>query len=498
MILLPDTNATTLTRLPEKGLMTATSEMDVPHLSEQSFASFLDDLNDVESKEVTIEDTNEDVEGDPILATNEVQGEPPEENLEPMMSTPIVALQGTPTIDVQDQDRQTQQAIVPINDSDRNPNPFDNAGLPHQGLFADDNAHLPGPRVVGDDKNVVATITENQTKLQTPVTATRAEHAPMPIAATGTNLDKADLHGDSGFLALQKSGLPSEFTSKNQHVATQQIPEQFPKITAPATEIIAREGAAPLRQTLTFAEKAPVSEPKAIVPNAADTKANIVSGFAPVSNSDISQIHNASERVEVHAVAPAAKSEPTPQAQFGFPVLAPVTTKIQEGPVEPLMKDFLQETAPLSAIKSEAIQLNTLTTTQNPVLKMLPPGNAQAIADAVLTLRDSGGKIDVSLSPEELGRLTIKLDHTPQGNHFTLSAERGDVQELIRRQIEALQNEFRSMGFENATFAFEQQNDAQDDPENMHSNRSGIQISTSEEIVEKRQFAPKSGLDIRI
>ena len=54
--------------------------------------------------------------------------------------------------------------------------------------------------------------------------------------------------------------------------------------------------------------------------------------------------------------------------------------------------------------------------------RLIPAGNLQAISEAALVLRESAGRIDVTLAPEELGRLSIKLDQTPQGPLFTFSA----------------------------------------------------------------------------
>ncbi|MEP5152143.1 flagellar hook-length control protein FliK, partial [Planktotalea sp.] len=77
----------------------------------------------------------------------------------------------------------------------------------------------------------------------------------------------------------------------------------------------------------------------------------------------------------------------------------------------------------------------------NSAPKTSPAANLQAINNALLTLQDDGSQINVSLSPEELGKLTIKLDQTAQGTIFTFSAERAETQELIRRQLEQLQEQ---------------------------------------------------------
>ncbi|MGH1576811.1 flagellar hook-length control protein FliK [Planktotalea sp.] len=126
--------------------------------------------------------------------------------------------------------------------------------------------------------------------------------------------------------------------------------------------------------------------------------------------------------------------------------------------------------------------------------------NAHAITDAVVHLRDTGGQVDVALSPDDLGRLSIKLEQTNQGSVFTFSADRADTQDLIRRQIEQLQEQFRAMGFENLNFAFENQGQDQSAKASEKSNTPTEQPkhATQETVLKVMLTEPSSGLDIRI
>lgn len=160
--------------------------------------------------------------------------------------------------------------------------------------------------------------------------------------------------------------------------------------------------------------------------------------------------------------------------------------------------ESLPEHQTLSQIKIESAPPNLQTPLANQMIRALPAGNIQTISDAILTLRDTGGQIDVTLSPEELGRLTIKLDQSAQGNVFTLTAERGDTQEIIRRHIVQLQEQFRSLGFENATFTFAGQGKGSGNQSHGAAEQGKARAQTPEINLEIRQYAATSGLDIRI
>lgn len=87
------------------------------------------------------------------------------------------------------------------------------------------------------------------------------------------------------------------------------------------------------------------------------------------------------------------------------------------------------------------------------------------------------GSVDIMLSPEELGRMRVSLAHVDGSLVVTLSAERQETQELLRRHGEDLAQEYRNLGYtsvdlqfetaEHASEQFEQENasvDASGDP----------------------------------
>lgn len=94
--------------------------------------------------------------------------------------------------------------------------------------------------------------------------------------------------------------------------------------------------------------------------------------------------------------------------------------------------------------------------------------NGRAIAEAAVSLTDKGGRIDVTLSPEELGRVTVKMDQSSSALVIILSAERPETLDLIRRNIDLLEQQATALGHEGASFSFEQsseQHNSSGDPD---------------------------------
>ena len=86
------------------------------------------------------------------------------------------------------------------------------------------------------------------------------------------------------------------------------------------------------------------------------------------------------------------------------------------------------------------------------------PTTAHAISEqlSVAVAQASDGQIEVSLAPEELGRVKLSLQHGDNGLTVLLQAERPETLELMRRNIELLQRDFRALGYEQISFGFTQ------------------------------------------
>lgn len=73
-----------------------------------------------------------------------------------------------------------------------------------------------------------------------------------------------------------------------------------------------------------------------------------------------------------------------------------------------------------------------------------------------LARRLPDGPIEVSLSPEELGRVRLSLQAADGGMVVQIAAERSETLDLIRRNIDLLAQELRDQGYSELSFAFGQ------------------------------------------
>lgn len=127
----------------------------------------------------------------------------------------------------------------------------------------------------------------------------------------------------------------------------------------------------------------------------------------------------------------------------------------------------------------------------------LPRHVAMQIVEVARTLPDR--PVEISLNPEELGRVRISLGTIEGAIQVSLTAERQETLELIRRNIEQLAEEFRDMGFADISFDF-------GDPERQNENsRESESISdvdpnsrNPEEAKTQLRLELGSSLDIRM
>lgn len=126
-----------------------------------------------------------------------------------------------------------------------------------------------------------------------------------------------------------------------------------------------------------------------------------------------------------------------------------------------------------------------------------PPPVALQLIEAFV--RSEGGRTEIALNPEELGRVRFAMVATDAGMTLAITTERPETADLIRRNLEDLAREFRQMGFENLTFSFD---DAPQDqqPENApHSQTQNIATDSApimaEPVVQQRLC---TGLDLKL
>ncbi|KJZ21139.1 flagellar hook-length control protein FliK [Loktanella sp. S4079] len=86
------------------------------------------------------------------------------------------------------------------------------------------------------------------------------------------------------------------------------------------------------------------------------------------------------------------------------------------------------------------------------------PDTARHIAQQmVVAVTEQPGKAtEIALNPEELGRVRLSMTVVDGAITMNVTAERQETNDLLRRHIETLAQEFRELGFSDITFAFGQ------------------------------------------
>ncbi|MCV2881791.1 flagellar hook-length control protein FliK [Actibacterium sp. XHP0104] len=64
------------------------------------------------------------------------------------------------------------------------------------------------------------------------------------------------------------------------------------------------------------------------------------------------------------------------------------------------------------------------------------------------------GEIELAMNPEELGRVRLSLSASENSLQVVIQADRPETQDLMRRHIDQLGQEMRSLGYRDVSFAF--------------------------------------------
>lgn len=161
-------------------------------------------------------------------------------------------------------------------------------------------------------------------------------------------------------------------------------------------------------------------------------------------------------------------------------------------------------TEELSALPEELGRTNTTETMQRDIqrptteLRMTRHVAAQLL-DVARQLPDR--PMEISLNPEELGRVKMTLSANENTISVTLMAERGETADLLRRNLETLSQEFRELGYSEISFSF-----AGDDAQQQGENDSGQTADSSHFLsdeIDEASLTPNKitldgGVDIRL
>ncbi|MEH6774454.1 MAG: flagellar hook-length control protein FliK, partial [Cereibacter changlensis] len=117
----------------------------------------------------------------------------------------------------------------------------------------------------------------------------------------------------------------------------------------------------------------------------------------------------------------------------------------------PVLPGATEREMPLSVPRDIAGPTRSGPADQSAPPRPLPPEVAPALVDLA---KGSGGGVEVALSPAELGSVTLRMEQEGAGLRVTVSADRPDTLDLLRRNADQLQQELRTAGFAGSSFSF--------------------------------------------
>lgn len=201
-----------------------------------------------------------------------------------------------------------------------------------------------------------------------------------------------------------------------------------------------------------------------------------------------------------HMIAASAAATPqSPRAPVKPPAVALLQVaaqpqgEINEKNVKVADGEFLMPSAPADRPTHTATGQGTVSAGTSPETARHA---ATQIATAVTS--NQGKTTDIALNPEELGR--VKLSITASDGVITLNvlAERPETQDLLRRHMDLLAQEFRQLGYTSISFSFgEQPDDARSETSRPDTPpETDVQDPSETPIIVPEQT--RSGLDLRI
>lgn len=125
---------------------------------------------------------------------------------------------------------------------------------------------------------------------------------------------------------------------------------------------------------------------------------------------------------------------------------------------------------------------------------------AKSVANqlAVAVSQSKSGSTELILSPEELGRVRMVMSTQDGGISVLIQTERPETNDLLRRHIEVLSQEFKNMGYSTASFTFGQDKQQQSDEEANADEAKVMQLDDTSDIQTHRTVAASEGLDLRL
>ncbi|MFT6103739.1 MAG: hypothetical protein ACJA1E_000152 [Paracoccaceae bacterium] len=403
-------------------------------------------------------------------------------------------------------DTQQDQAIFVVNAATPPTTVIGKGGAEDQRNAAATDIPLPATRVSDDDKLTPALSQLGQANpAGTLLTATA-------IPASGSNAMTAQLSAQDMVKALHQSQpAPQDSALKTGTGALTASVLSIPP-TAPmlATSIIAQEIAASAAQRQTDARTNPLGSaqpPFGDIASASPQVGATASLFAaqqgtvkvdtPLGAAPEPAVLSAASKAELATttVAPAAVAAPQPP---------PRVAVVDSQSFQKIDADIQG----LTTTETRISGLDPLTSSRASLSTNLAPQVSGQLITAMRT--SNGAPVELALHPEELGRIRMSFNQSETGLVISISADRPETSDLMRRHIEQFARDMAKDGFKDVTFDFgdapKQDQNAQDTFEHMTGRGDGDDTATGMPPLNERALQPSvrdntagiSGLDLRM
>ncbi|WP_238366340.1 flagellar hook-length control protein FliK [Mesobacterium pallidum] len=179
-----------------------------------------------------------------------------------------------------------------------------------------------------------------------------------------------------------------------------------------------------------------------------------------VSAAQTQVVQPRNHRIEERAVgreapAPNASSPSAPPLGVAASPVMPMSTQRGTGPQPvfalestPIERDIADNGLAQDLRGSDGVTLRQGQQAQADMSRHIGRQMAEALA------KPGERPVEISLSPAELGKVRLNMHTTEHSVMVTITAERPETLELMRRHIDQLAQEFKQLGYSDITFSF--------------------------------------------
>lgn len=206
----------------------------------------------------------------------------------------------------------------------------------------------------------------------------------------------------------------------------------------------------------------------------------------------------AKSRGDVALPETAWRTEPTQPADPAAPAQAQIRPKLQGA------RSLKESVAVLRGVESDSSASRfeshaPVTRTEHGVPSRTEAPRFAAPQVAETLLRHPGRSVEVTLNPEELGRVRMALNSHDGAISVTITGDRIETLDLMRRHIDVLAQEFRRLGFDHVGFDFRQSGSGGQQPAQSGSSLPGPEGEPEASTPPPaRRPVAVSGLDMRV